>query len=34
MRCSKSCRLRDLELGNLFDNEVIEQVFCKIIGVL
>ena len=26
MRCSKSCYLRDLELGNMFDNEVIEHV--------
>ncbi|MGP1459677.1 MAG: hypothetical protein ACTTKL_10270 [Treponema sp.] len=27
MRCSKSCHLCDLELGNLFDNEVIEQSY-------
>ena len=27
MRCSKSCYLRDLELVDLFDNEVIEQVY-------
>ena len=26
MRCSKSCYLCDLELGNMFDNEVIEHV--------
>ena len=26
MRCSKSCYLRYLELGNMFDNEVIEHV--------
>ena len=27
MRCSKSCYLCDLELVDLFDNEVIEQVY-------
>ena len=27
MRCSKSCYLRDLELVDLFANEVIEQVY-------
>ena len=26
MRCSKSCYLYDLELVDLFENEVIEQV--------
>ena len=35
MRCSKSCYLCDLELVDLFDNEVIEQVYSfKIIGNL
>ena len=29
MQCSKSCHLRDLELDNLFDNEVIEQVYLE-----
>ena len=29
MRCSKLCYLRDLELADLFDNEVIEQVYCS-----
>ena len=28
MRCSKSCYLHDLELVDLFDNGVIEQVYC------
>ena len=27
MRCSKSCYLYNLELADLFDNEVIEQVY-------
>ena len=30
MRCSKSCYLYDLELVDLFDNEVIEQVYCRV----
>ena len=30
MRCSKSCYLRDLERVDLFDNSVIEQVYCNI----
>ena len=30
MRCSKSCYLRDLELVDLFNNGVIEQVYCNI----
>ena len=29
MRSSKSCYLCDLELGDLFDNAVIEQVYSK-----
>ena len=29
MRCSKSCYLCDLELGDLFENAVIEQIYCQ-----
>ena len=30
MRCSKSCYLYDLELVDLFEDTVIEQVYCFI----